>query len=87
LDPENLEPDSGDLFIELADNRKRKISFEFPKIEELNAIQEELRAFRNCIVNDSQPAVTIQDGLNALQVAHQIVSKLHLSSDLLASNI
>ncbi len=78
---------SNDLYIELADNSKRRINFEFPKIDETNAIQEELRSFRDCINNDGQPSVTIQDGYNALQVAHQIVAKLHLSSDLLTSNI
>ena len=87
LDAASTETSSNDLFIELPDSSKRRINFEFPKIEETNAIQEELRAFRICIQEDTQPAVTIQDGYNALQIAHQIVSKLHLSSDLLTSNI
>jgi predicted dehydrogenase len=76
-----------DLFIELADNSKRKINFEFPPIADINAIQEELRSFRQCIELGTKPAVTIQDGYNALQVAHQIVAKLHLSSDLLTTDI
>jgi len=76
-----------DIFIELADKRKRRINFEFPEVPQTNAIQEELREFRDAINNGTQPPVTIQDGLNALQVAHQIVSKLHLSSDLLPGSI
>lgn len=87
LDDESIVPNANDLFIELSDNRKRRINFEFPEIQETNAIQEELRSFRQCIEDNTQPAVTIQDGYNALQVAHQIVEKLHLNSDLLTSSI
>lgn len=87
LDDGKTTPNPNDLFIELPDNKKRKINFEFPEIHEMNAIQEELRSFRKAIETNGQPAVTIQDGYNALKVAHQIVEKLHLSSDLLASSI
>lgn len=79
--------DSNDMYIELPDNTKKKINFEFPNIAETNAIQEELKSFRDCILSNSQPAVTLQDGYNALQVAHEIVSKLHIGSDLLSSEI
>ena len=87
LDSPNASASENDLFIELADQTKRKINFEFPQIEETNAIQEELRSFRACIEDGTQPMVTIQDGYNALQIAHQIVAKLNLSSDLISSNI
>lgn len=87
LDDVENQVNSNDLFIELPDNKKRRINFEFPAIEESNAIEEELRAFKQCIEEDSEPSVTIQDGFNALQVAHQIVEKLSLSSDLLTSQI
>lgn len=87
LDDGDSEPNGNDMFIELPDNKKRKINFEFPSIEETNAIQEELRSFRKAIETGCQPAVTIQDGYNALLVAHQIVEKLQLSSDLSAANI
>jgi predicted dehydrogenase len=87
LDDSSTPTGSNDLFIELADSTKRRINFDFPKIEETNAIEEELRAFRKCINEDSQPAVSIQDGHNALLIAQQIVDKLHLGSDLLTTNI
>ena len=87
LDNKSTEPTANDLFIELPDNEKRKINFEFPPVEETNAIQEELRSFRRCIEENDQPSVTIQDGYNALHVAHQIVEKLQLSGDLSMSNI
>jgi predicted dehydrogenase len=81
------EADSNDMYIELPDNTKKKINFEFPTIAETNAIQEELKSFRDCIQANSQPAVTLQDGYNALQLAHEIVTKLHLSSNLISSEI
>lgn len=87
LDDAEIGASDNDMFIELADQTRRRINFEFPQVEETNAIQEELRSFRECIENDTRPAVTIQDGFNALQVAHQIVSKLHLGTDLLPSSI
>ena len=87
LDDGDAEPNGNDMFIELPDNKKRKINFEFPSVEETNAIQEELRSFRKAIETGCQPAVTIQDGYNALLVAHQIVEKLQLSSDLSTANI
>jgi predicted dehydrogenase len=87
LDDKTAAPSENDLFIELPDNEKRKINFEFPEVKNTNAIQEELRSFRTCIENNGQPAVTIQDGYNALLVAHQIVEKLHLSGDLSMANI
>lgn len=83
----NSEPSSNDMYIELPDNKRRKINFEFPEIKETNAIQEELISFRKCIEENSQPEVTIQHGYNALQIAHQIVSKLHLGPDLISSTI
>jgi predicted dehydrogenase len=87
LDDKTAAPSENDLFIELPDNEKRKINFEFPEVKNTNAIQEELRSFRACIENNGQPAVTIQDGYNALLVAHQIVEKLQLSGDLSMANI
>ncbi|MBL4586201.1 MAG: Gfo/Idh/MocA family oxidoreductase [Flavobacteriales bacterium] len=87
MDDADEQTGSNDMFIELANKKKRRINFEFPSINDTNAIQEELRAFRDAISNNTQPPVTIQDGYNALSVAHQIIEKLHLSSDLLASNI
>ncbi|MCF8258723.1 MAG: Gfo/Idh/MocA family oxidoreductase [Flavobacteriales bacterium] len=76
-----------DMFIELADNRRRRIRFELPQVPETNAIQEELRAFRDSINSNSPTAVTLQQGHAALKVAHQIVEKLQLSADIIASNI
>jgi predicted dehydrogenase len=76
-----------DLFIDLADNRRRRIHFELPQVQETNAIQEELRAFRDSIVSGSPIPVTLQDGLAALRVAHQVVERLQLSADVMAGSV
>ena len=51
---------------------------EKPEIFETNAIMEEFRAFAASIKNDTQPPVSIYDGFNAVDVAHQIIEKLEI---------
>jgi predicted dehydrogenase len=87
LDEGEGEISPSDMFIELANNRRRRIRFEIPQVPETNAIQEELRAFYNSIVSGTPVAVTLQDGHDSLRVAHQIVQKLQISADIIASNI
>lgn len=58
------------------DKGTKQIYFENPKVEESNAIKEELESFAECIITDETPQVTIEDGFNALQIAHQIADKL-----------
>ena len=59
-----------------ADKGTKQIYFENPRVTESNAIKEELESFAVCIISDSNPQVTIEDGFNALQIAHQIADKL-----------
>jgi predicted dehydrogenase len=76
-----------DMVIELEGNRKRRIHFELPQVPETNAIQEELRAFRDAINGNTPTAVTLQEGYDALKVAHQIVEKLQQGADVMAGNV
>ena len=59
-----------------AEKGTKQIYFENPRVEESNAIKEELESFADCINRDETPQVTIEDGYNALQIAHQIADKL-----------
>lgn len=62
------------LVLDLGENKgKKEIIFENPKIHPVNAIREELFTFHQAIVNDTEPVVTIQDGYQALKVAHDIL--------------
>ena len=62
----------------------KQIYFENPKVEETNAIKMELESFAKAIRNNTTPIVNIQDGLNALDVAHQIVDKLKFAGSIVA---
>lgn len=47
-----------------------------PPVPEVNAIKEELLAFRDAIVNNTRTVVSEVDGLLAMDVAHQILKKI-----------
>ena len=54
----------------------KEIMIEKPEIKPINAIKTELEKFAHAILNDSIPAVTINDGYQALDVAYKILSKI-----------
>ena len=64
------------IILKTADDKLKKISFEYPEIQSNNAILKELELFNECIVNDTAPLVSITDGCNALEIAYQIVKKI-----------
>ncbi len=75
------EVDPFSLSIDLGDGKgSKEIYFEKPKIEENNAIKDELSAFAHAINTNTQPPVTIEDGYKALDVAYKIVDKLNKAS-------
>jgi predicted dehydrogenase len=65
--------------LELPGKLVKKIIFDKPEVKPLNAIKAELESFYAAIVNDTDPSVTISDGVNALDVAHQIIEKIDQS--------
>lgn len=70
-------PDPFAMTIDLGEGKgSKQIYFENPKIQESNAIKEELISFAEAINNDKVPMVSIHDGYEALVVAHQIADKL-----------
>ena len=78
----NGEPDPFAVIIEPGPGKAPKqIYFETPKTEPSNAIRSELEHFAKAIINNTNPPVTLEDGLNALDVAHKIIEKIKLSSD------
>ena len=64
-----------------ADKKKRQIVFNKPEVKEINAIVEELGSFKNSIINNLTPAVTIEDGYNALNIAQMILDKIYANSN------
>jgi predicted dehydrogenase len=68
------EPDPFDITVDLGPGKgSKKISFDKPEIEPVNAIREELQSFVNAIKNDEDEIVSIEDGLNALEIAYKIL--------------
>lgn len=63
----------------------KQIFMENPKIEGANAIKNELESFYTAIAENKNPLVPIEDGYNALNVAHQVIEKLKLTSNLIES--
>lgn len=79
------EPDPLSVIIDLGKEKgSKQIYFENPKVQENNAIKDELESFAMAIVNNTQPIVSIQDGFRAMQLAHQIIEKLKVSLAMMA---
>jgi predicted dehydrogenase len=75
----DLNPDINEdlpLFLTNAEGHKKQIYFENPNIEKTNPIKDELEHFANCIIRNLTPKVSLKDGAKAMQVAHQIISKI-----------
>lgn len=66
--------------INLADGSERQITFQMPEIHPINAIKTELESFSNAIMHNTQPAVTINDGINVLKLAYQILTAVENST-------
>lgn len=83
------EPDPFDIVFDMGNGQPvKKVLFDRPEIEPVNAIKEELSTFYDAIVNDTTPIVSLDDGYRALDVAQQIMDKLKLSASIYSeSNI
>ena len=72
------EPDPFSIVMDLGEGKTSKeISFEKPITpKESNPIRDELFSFSESILNDTEPIVTINDGLKALKAASMILDKI-----------
>ena len=64
------------MTIDLADGTRKQITIEQPDVTPINAIMTELESFHNAIVNNTEPPVTIHDGVQALKVCHLILDEI-----------
>lgn len=79
-----LNPDPFDMIIDTGKSgEKKQIIFNKPDITPNNAIKDELSQFAQAIIANEQTPVPIEDGRAALDIAYQIVNKLHFTSSLL----
>jgi predicted dehydrogenase len=63
--------------IEVPGGGTRTLSIQNPKVENGNAILAELQAFVDAIRNNTRTVVNEIDGFRAMEVAHQILQKIH----------
>ncbi len=61
-------------------NSVKQIYIENPAVAATNAIREELLSFYDSITNNTTPAVSIEDGYAALDVAYKIINKIKHNS-------
>ena len=58
-------------------NGTKTIAVNNPEVVESNAIKNELQSFVNAILNDTPTVVSEMDGYAAMEVAHQIITKIN----------
>jgi predicted dehydrogenase len=73
---------SMDVPIETGNGEKKIISIELPEIAPLNAIKAELEEFAKSVLKDLPVRVSVYDGYQAMDVAHQILKKMSLHNEL-----
>jgi predicted dehydrogenase len=76
MKPDEEEKGFFDFPIDLGNGRQKIISVETPQINSLNAIKEELADFTLSVLQNKPVNVSAFDGLNAMEIAHQILHKI-----------
>lgn len=56
--------------------RKRVIVYEQPEVKDVNALEHELELFIKAVQHNTEPAVSGKEGLQALEVAQEILKKM-----------
>jgi len=67
-------PGDFDMILQNAEGVQKQIYFENPKIEPNNAILDELETFADAINNNTTPIVSLEQGTEALRVAHMVIN-------------
>lgn len=63
------------------DGKKMSIVYDRPPSKEVNSLKYELTLFVDSIVHDRETVVTLEDGLQALEVANEIVKRIESQSN------
>lgn len=66
-------PGDFDMILQNAEGIKKQIYFDNPKVDNNNAILDELETFADAINNKTRPIVNLEDGTKALKVAMQVI--------------
>ncbi len=71
-----------DFPLDMPNGDKKVISVQMPEVLPSNAIHAELTEFADAIINDKPVRVSVYDGFQAMDVAHQILKKMSLHNEL-----
>ena len=71
-----------DFPIEVGNGEKKIISVQLPEVGAGNAIRMELQDFVDAIVHGRPTSVSVHDGYQAMDVAHQILKKMSLHNEM-----
>ena len=70
-----------DIPLDTGNGEKKVISVELPEIAALNAIRMELTEFATAIIKDRPVRISVYDGYQAMDVAHQVLKKMSLHNE------
>jgi predicted dehydrogenase len=79
---ESAKKEMMDFAIEIGNGQKKIISVQLPEIAPLNAIRAELSDFAKAVIRGKPVRVSVYDGYQAMDVAHQILKKMSLHNEL-----
>jgi len=65
--------------------KKVKLFYEKPVVKEVNSMKYEQNKFFDSIINNIEPLVTLEDGLQALEVANEIIREIETSQKISGS--
>lgn len=71
-----------DFPIDMPNGDKKLISVQMPDVQQTNAIRMELAEFAASIIDDKPVRVSVYDGYQAMDVAHQILKKMSMHNEL-----
>lgn len=71
-----------DFPIEIGNGDSKVISVQLPEVKPINAIKTELTEFSKAIINGLPVRVSVYDGYQAMDVAHQILKKMSLHNEM-----
>lgn len=71
-----------DFPVDMPNGEKKVLSMNMPEVAPSNAIRAELAEFADAIINDKPVRVSVYDGFQAMDVAHQILKKMSLHNEL-----
>lgn len=75
------------MTLTLADGSSKQITIEQTQVGPINAIMTELESFNKAIINNTEPPVSIHDGVQALKVCYMILDELAKHQQLIQNNL